>query len=112
MRFDPKPFLRVRRGFPTPPDRVLVTGSGVAGKQHSAEPMMDACTTIQRPSAATESELQFFSRRALEESRAATRAICPQAAAAHRYLAAAYSARVRQEIATAAELDALARLIA
>jgi hypothetical protein len=72
---------------------------------------MDACT-IERPLAATESELQFFSRRAMEESRAARRAICPQAAAAHRYLSAAYSARVREEMATAAELDALARLIA
>ena len=56
-----------------------------------------------------ETDLQFFSRRALEESRAALRASSPQAAAAHRYLAAAYGALTKREIETAAELDAIAR---
>lgn len=56
-----------------------------------------------------ETELQFFSRRAMEESRAAARAACPQAAAAHRYLAAAYAGLVRSEIDVAAQLDAFVR---
>jgi hypothetical protein len=58
-----------------------------------------------------ETDLQFFSRRAMEESRAAARAACPQAAAAHRYLAGAYAGLVKHEIETAAEMDELARLI-
>lgn len=57
----------------------------------------------------SETDLQFYSRRAMAESRAAMRATCPQAAAAHRYLAAAYAGLVRHEIEVAAELDALAR---
>jgi hypothetical protein len=58
-----------------------------------------------------ESDLQFYSRRAMEESRSAQRATCGKAAAAHRYLAASYAALVKQEIEMAAELDSLARLI-
>lgn len=58
-----------------------------------------------------ESDLQFYSRRAMEESRSAQRATCSKAAAAHRYLAASYAALVKREIETAAELDDLARLI-
>lgn len=58
-----------------------------------------------------ESEMQFFSRRASEEARLAVKATCPTAAAAHRYLAAAYAARVKHEIDTAASLDSLAREI-
>jgi hypothetical protein len=64
-----------------------------------------------RPPVTPETELHFYSRRAQEESRAATRAACPQAAAAHRYLAAAYAGMVKRELETAAELDDLARLI-
>lgn len=58
---------------------------------------------------ATETDLQLYSRRAMEESRAALRAACPQAAAAHRYLAAAYAGLVKHEIEIAAELDAFVR---
>lgn len=58
-----------------------------------------------------ETELQFYSRRAMEESRAAGRAACPQAAAAHRYLAAAYAGMVKREIEVAAQLDAFVRRI-
>jgi hypothetical protein len=60
---------------------------------------------------AAETDLQFYSRRAMEESRSAQRATCGKAAAAHRYLAASYAALVKREIETAAELDDLARLI-
>jgi hypothetical protein len=60
---------------------------------------------------APESDLQFYSRRGLEESRSAQRAACPQAAAAHRYLAASYASLIKREMETAAELDSLARLI-
>jgi len=59
-----------------------------------------------------ETELQFYSRRAMEESRAAVRAASPQAAAAHRYLAAAYANLVKREFETAADFDSLARRIA
>jgi hypothetical protein len=74
---------------------------------------MDSCELECAPSLiAAESELQFYSRRAMEESRAAARAANPQAAAAHRYLAGTYAGLVKREIETAAELDQLARLIA
>lgn len=63
------------------------------------------------PAATAETELQFYSRRAMEESRAAKRAASPQAAAAHRYLAASYSNLVKREIEVAAHLDGLARQI-
>jgi hypothetical protein len=58
-----------------------------------------------------ESDLQFYSRRAMEESRFAQRASCAKAAAAHRYLAASYASLVKREMETAADLDGLARLI-
>jgi hypothetical protein len=54
-----------------------------------------------------ETELQFFTRRALEENRLARTAATPQAAAAHAYLAAAYSAQIARELAKEAELEAL-----
>jgi hypothetical protein len=62
--------------------------------------------------AAVETDLQFYSRRAMEESRAAQRATCGRAASAHRYLAASYAGLVKRELETAAEFDSLARLIA
>lgn len=58
-----------------------------------------------------ESDLQFYSRRAMEESHSAQRASCAKAAAAHRYLAASYASLVKREMETAADLDSLARLI-
>lgn len=75
---------------------------------------MSACAFVNSPPAApisAETELQFYSRRALEESRAAIRAACPQAAAAHRYLASSYAGLVKREIEAAAQLDELARRI-
>ena len=56
---------------------------------------------------AAETELQFFARRAFEESLLAKQASCPQAAAAHSYLAAAYSAEIARELAKTAELEEL-----
>jgi hypothetical protein len=54
-----------------------------------------------------ESELDFYQRRALEEAQAAQRARCPQAAASHRYLAAAYAERVRRDLEVQARFDQL-----
>ena len=56
-----------------------------------------------------ETNLEFLSRRALEESRLAREARSAKAAAAHRYLAAAYSAEIARELATAASFQALLR---
>ena len=56
---------------------------------------------------AAETELQFFARRAFEESLLAKQASSPQAAAAHSYLAAAYSAQIAKELAKTAELEEL-----
>ena len=58
-----------------------------------------------------ESELEFYSRRAMEEARLAGRALTPQAAAAHRYLAAAYAALVAKETQVESELEELANRI-
>jgi hypothetical protein len=58
-----------------------------------------------------ESELEFYSRRAMEEARSARRAVSPQAAAAHRYLAAAYAALVAKETQAEVELEELAKRI-
>jgi hypothetical protein len=61
-----------------------------------------------RPSAlVTESEFEFFSRRALEEARLAQQAENPAAANAHRYLAAAYSEQLAKHIKVHAELEEL-----
>jgi hypothetical protein len=58
-----------------------------------------------------ENDLAFYQRRALEESVSAQRARCPRAAAAHRYLAAAYADQVRREMDAAARFeDLLGRL--
>ena len=54
-----------------------------------------------------ETELEFLTRRAMEESRLAKRASTPRAAAAHSYLAAAYSAAIAKELARQAELESL-----
>lgn len=44
-----------------------------------------------------ETDLDFYGRRAMEEARAATKASCVAAGAAHRHMAVAYSALVREE---------------
>ena len=54
-----------------------------------------------------ETELQFFARRAFEESRLAKQARTAKAAAAHSYLAAAYSTQIAKELANTAELEDL-----
>jgi hypothetical protein len=64
------------------------------------------------PSFCLESDLEFYARRAMEEAHAGRRAACPEAASAHMYLAAAYSAQVAKEMARAAELEGLALAIA
>ncbi len=56
---------------------------------------------------APETELEFLTRRAMEESRLAKSAGTPQAAAAHSYLASAYSAAISKELARQAELEGL-----
>ena len=58
-----------------------------------------------------ETQLQFLTRRAFEETSLAGAAATAKAAAAHRYLAAAYSAAIGRELAAAAELEELARQI-
>lgn len=58
-----------------------------------------------------ESEFEFFSRRALEESRLAQRATSPAAANAHRYLAAVYSERLAKHISVEREMEDLLRSI-
>ena len=54
-----------------------------------------------------ETELEFLVRRGIEESRLAKNAATSKAAAAHSYLAAAYSAAISEELARQAELEAL-----
>lgn len=55
-----------------------------------------------------ESELQFYTRRALEERRLANMAPTAAAAAAHLYLAASYSAKMAEELTKQAEFEKLA----
>jgi hypothetical protein len=66
---------------------------------------------VPAPRRAAETELDFYTRRALEESRLAKRASTAEAAAAHLYLAAAYSAEIAKELEKSAELEQLALLI-
>ena len=54
-----------------------------------------------------ESEVDYYGRRAMEESRAAGVATCPRIGAAHRRMAAAYVARMRAEQRVTAEFDDL-----
>jgi transposase-like protein len=72
----------------------------------AAEPAIRAETRLV-PGVAAEPELLFYARRAWEESRLAAKAATPKAAAAHSYLAAAYSAEVAKELAKKAEMDEL-----
>lgn len=65
------------------------------------------CRVRPRVSGFGETNLDYLTRRAIEESRLAGSAASPAAAAAHRYLAAAYSAEMAKEIAAAATLKAL-----
>ena len=75
----------------------------------AAEAQEDAAAPA--PALVTESEVEFFTRRALEESRLAQRAATPAAASAHRYLAAAYSERLARHITIHSELEDLLRSI-
>lgn len=54
-----------------------------------------------------ETDLDFYSRRALEEAQAALDAPSPIVAVAHRHMAAAYTARLRDEEQTAASINDL-----
>jgi hypothetical protein len=54
-----------------------------------------------------ETELDFYSRRAMEEAHAAAHARSPSVGAAHRHMAAAYAARLRDEQQAEAWLDDL-----
>jgi hypothetical protein len=54
-----------------------------------------------------ESDIAFFQRRALEEAVASRRARTPQAAAAHRYLSAAYAEEARRASEAEARFEAL-----
>lgn len=60
----------------------------------------------------SETEIEFYTRRALEEHRLATRAPTAAAAAAHLYLAASYSTKMAEELSRQAELEKLALRIA
>ncbi len=68
-------------------------------------PAIDSCDPP--PPAQAESELQFYARRAQEESRLAKQASSARAAAAHSYLAAAYSAAIARELGKQRELEEL-----
>jgi hypothetical protein len=59
----------------------------------------------------TESELEFLTRRAMEERLLATKAPTAAAAAAHLYLSASYSAKLAAELSRLAELEKLALTI-
>ena len=59
---------------------------------------------IRRP----ESSFDFYTRRALEERKMAGSAKCPEAAAAHLYLAAAYSSLLAKSLSDAPDLEELA----
>ena len=63
---------------------------------------MSAAVALQR-----ETQIEFLTRRALEENRLANLARSPRAAAAHRYLAAAYATAIARERETAAALEEL-----
>lgn len=55
--------------------------------------------------ARSENDFDFFSRRALEEARAAAAAKSIEAGAAHRHMAAVYAARLRDEQLAAEGID-------
>ena len=83
-------------------------------QDHRFESDGDAAEAATRPAPAAgwvipETNLEFLSRRALEEGRLAQAARDPKAAAAHRYLAAAYSAEIAKEAATTAAFEELLR---
>lgn len=59
-----------------------------------------------------ESDFDFFSRRAMEESRAAARAGSRRVGAAHRRMAVAYAVRMREEQLAAEGLAEMLALIA
>ncbi len=82
------------------------------GGSFAAEDDEPKCAPPPLPKSRAESELEFLSRRAMEESRLAKRALSPHAAAAHSYLAAAYSAAVAREIERQKELESLLLQIA
>ena len=67
----------------------------------------DECASPADLKLRSETELDFLTRRAMEESRLSKRALSPHAAAAHSYLAAAYSAAVARELEKQQELEAL-----
>jgi hypothetical protein len=58
-----------------------------------------------------ESDLAFSQRRALEEAVASQRARTPQAAAAHRYLSAAYAEQARRASEAESRFDALVQAL-
>lgn len=58
-----------------------------------------------------ETELDFYSRRAMEESHAAAAAPSPVVGATHRHMAAAYAARLRDEEESAASFEAFLKAI-
>lgn len=67
----------------------------------------EAAASLPPPRIPAETELQFYARRAQEESRLAKQASSAKAAAAHSYLAAAYSAAIAKELAKQQELEDL-----
>ena len=79
-------------------------GCFAAFDDEASEPTGSTPPALRR---AAESELQFFARRAFEESLLAKQASCPRAASAHSYLAAAYSSEIAKELAKTAELEEL-----
>lgn len=74
---------------------------GIPGPPHEREEVLGP------PIFVTESEFEFFSRRAMEEARMAQQAENSAAASAHRYLAAAYSEQLAKHIKVHSELEEL-----
>jgi len=72
------------------------------------EEMLSDERPLETKRAWAESELEFYTRRAIEERRLASTAVSASAAAAHLYLAASYSARMAEELSRQAELEKLA----
>lgn len=101
-----------------PPDAAVQTAANRAGSlimgchHHDFDTPLIAAPAepedeLGPPSFVGESEFEFFTRRALEESRLAQQALTPAAANAHRYLAAAYSEQLARHIKVHSELEDL-----
>ncbi len=70
-----------------------------------------ATLDVEAMSPCDETDLAFYSRRAMEESRAAARTGSRRASSAHRHMAVAYAVRMRDEELSAAALAEMLALV-